>query len=255
MSGSLEGRVALVTGAAQGIGRAVAIRLAADGARVAVNDLVETAALTGLAREIGGITAPADVSDHAAVTGALARVREELGAPVDILVANAARETMGDFLEQDDDALFGQVDVNLTGTYSLISAVLPQMREAGRGSIVIFSSIWGITGAARAVGYSASKAGLNPLTKALARELSADGIRVNALAPGPIDSPQIEVDAADAGMTLDELRAYYASRTANGRVGQPEEIASLVSFLSGDAGRAFTGQVVQPNGGSEMGWA
>jgi NAD(P)-dependent dehydrogenase (short-subunit alcohol dehydrogenase family) len=223
MSRTREGRVALVTGAAQGIGRAVAIRLAADGARVAVNDLV--------------------------------RARETLGAPSDILVANAARETMGDFLEQDDDELFGQVDVNLTGTYSLISAVLPQIREVGRGSIVIFSSIWGITGAARAVGYSASKAGLNPLTKALARELSGDGIRVNALAPGLIDSPQIEVDAADAGMTRDELRASYAARTANGRVGQPEEIASLVSFLSADAGRAFTGQVVQPNGGSEMGWA
>lgn len=253
--GPLSGRVALVTGAAQGIGEVTARRLAADGATVAVNDLRETPRLTQLANELGGIAAPADVSDHEAIAAAVARVEERLGRPVDVLVANAALETMGGFLEQDDAGIFDQVDVNLTGTYSCIQAVLPGMRRAGGGSIVVISSIWGITGWPRAAGYSASKAGTISLTKALGRELAPAGIRVNAIAPGVIDSPQIEVDAADAGMTLDELRDMYAGRTALKRVGQPAEIASLVAFLAGPAADGYAGQVLQPNGGAQLGWA
>lgn len=250
----LAGRVALVTGAAQGIGAVTARRLAADGATVVVNDLRETPALTALAQELGGVTAPADVADHAAIVAAVARAEEQLARPVDLLVANAALEQMGDFLEQSEAEIFDQVDVNLTGTYASIQAVLPGMRRAGGGAIVVISSIWGITGWPRAAAYSASKAGTISLVKALGREL-APLVRVNAIAPGVIDSPQIEVDAADAGMTLDALREMYASRTALKRVGQPIEIASLTSFLLGPGAAAYAGQVLQPNGGAQLGWA
>jgi NAD(P)-dependent dehydrogenase (short-subunit alcohol dehydrogenase family) len=254
-TGPLAGRVALVTGAAQGIGEVTARRLAADGATVAVNDLRESPRLTQLANELGGIAAPADVSDHAAIAAAVARVEERLRKPVDLLVANAALEQMGDFLAQEEAEIFDQIDVNLTGTYACIQAVLPGMRRAGGGAIVVISSIWGITGWPRAAAYSASKAGTISLTKALGRELAPERIRVNAIAPGVIDSPQIEVDAADAGMTLDDLREMYASRTALERVGQPAEIAALVAFLGGPAAEGYAGQVLQPNGGAQLGWA
>ncbi|HST41413.1 MAG TPA: SDR family oxidoreductase [Conexibacter sp.] len=253
--GAEKGMIAIVTGAGSGIGRAIARRLAADGATVAVNDLRETPRLTQLADELGAITAPADVSDHAAIAAAVDRVEERLGRPVDLLVANAALEQMGDFLEQEEAEIFDQVDVNLTGTYACIQAVLPGMRRAGGGAIVVITSIWGITGWPRAAAYSASKAGTISLTKALGRELAPERIRVNAIAPGVIDSPQIEVDAADAGMSLDDLREMYASRTALKRVGQPAEIAALVAFLGGPAAEGYAGQVLQPNGGAQLGWA
>lgn len=255
MTTPLEGRVALVTGAAQGIGAVTARRLAADGATVVLNDLRETPVLTAFAQELQGVTAPADVSDHAAIAAAVARAEEQLGRPVDLLVANAALEQMGDFLEASEAEIFDQVDVNLTGTYASIQAVLPGMRRAGGGAIVVISSIWGITGWPRAAAYSASKAGTISLVKALGRELAPSGVRVNAIAPGVIDSPQIEVDAADAGMTLDELRSMYAERTALKRVGQPMEIASLTSFLLGPGAASYAGQVLQPNGGAQLGWA
>lgn len=184
----------------------------------------------------------------------VAKIAAEHG-PVEVLVANAAVETMGDFLTQSEDEFWQQVHVNLTGTYALIQAVLPGMRELGRGRIIVLSSIWAITGYPRAVAYAASKAGLIGLTKSLAIELAPEGITVNAIAPGCIDSPQIEVDAKDAGMTLDELRDHYAAQTALKRVAQPAEIAELISFLAGAGGSAYCGQVLQPNGGAQFGWA
>ena len=254
MSAPLDATVALVTGAAQGVGETTALRLAADGATVAVNDRVDSPELRSVVERCGGVAAPADVSDHAAVKAMVAAVVADAG-PIDVLVANAAVETMGDFLEQSDEDFWRQVDVNLTGTIALIQAVLPAMRRRGHGRIVILSSIWGITGYPRAVGYAASKAGTISLTKALARELGPEGIRVNAVAPGVIDSPQIEVDARDAGMTLDEIRAFYASRTPANRLGQREEFAALISFLVRRDTALFSGQVIQPNGGAQLGWA
>ena len=254
MSGPLNGSVALVTGAAQGVGEVTALRLAADGARVAANDVHATPALESVAKRCEGLVAAADVSDIDAVSSMVAEVEAAAG-PIDVLVANAAVEEMGDFLTQSDQSFQRQVDVNLTGTIALVQAVLPGMRRRGSGRIVLMSSIWGITGYPRAVGYSASKAGLISLTKALAQELVDDGITVNAIAPGVIDSPQIEVDARDAGMTLDEMRAFYAARTPAGRCGQPSEFAALIAFLARPDVTCFNGQVLQANGGAQLGWA
>jgi 2-hydroxycyclohexanecarboxyl-CoA dehydrogenase len=250
MSGPLDGSVALVTGAQQGIGAEIARRLHADGARVAVNDLSDSEKLRSVIAPIAGFAAVADMSDRQAVREMVGLVERQLG-EIDVLVCNAALETMGAFETQSTDDFWRQVDINLGGAFACIQAVLPAMRRKRKGTIVVITSVAGVNGWAKAVGYSASKAGLIGLVKSLARELSAEGIRVNGIAPGAIDSPQIEVDAVEYGVTLDELRARYAEMTPLGRIGEPADIAGLVSLLAGPAGDAFAGQILQPNGGIE----
>jgi NAD(P)-dependent dehydrogenase (short-subunit alcohol dehydrogenase family) len=234
----------LVTGAAQGIGRAIALRLAAGGAKVAVNDKEPTAALDELAASIGGIAAPADVSDRDQVAGLVART-----GPVDALVCNAAYMTMSPLADHPARDWWKIIDTNLTGTFHLIQAVLPGMRDQGGGRIVIVTSYWGVTGWPNATAYAASKAGLIALTKALGRELAPEGIIVNAVAPGVIATPQLEVDAADAGITVEEVKRRYARHIPLGRVGQPAEIADAVAFLASPKVGAMVGQILQVNGG------
>ena len=235
---------ALVTGAAQGIGKAIAQRLAADGALVAVNDREPTAALDELAASIGGIAAPADVSSRPQVSDMVTRT-----GPVDILVCNAAYMTMSPFLEHPAPDWWKIVDTNLTGTFHLIQAVLPGMRGRGGGRIVIVTSYWGVTGWPNATGYAASKAGLIALAKTLGRELAPEGIIVNAVAPGVVPPPQLAVDAEDAGVTVAEVQRRYAEHIPLGRVGRPEEIADAVAFLASREVGAMVGQVLQVNGG------
>jgi NAD(P)-dependent dehydrogenase (short-subunit alcohol dehydrogenase family) len=141
------------------------------------------------------------------------------------------------------------VDTNLTGTYHLIQAVLPGMRARGSGRIVIVTSYWGVTGWPNASAYAASKAGLIALTKTLGRELAPEGIIVNAVAPGVTATPQLQVDADDAGVTVAEVQRSYAAGIPLGRVGRPEEIADAVAFLADPALGAMVGQVLQVNGG------
>jgi NAD(P)-dependent dehydrogenase (short-subunit alcohol dehydrogenase family) len=241
--------VALVTGAAQGMGAAHARRLAADGAQVAVNDREPSDALTALAREIGGVTAPGDVSDREQVRAVVERVGNELG-DVTVLVANHAYMTMGSLLSCDLDDWWAVVDTNLGGTFWLVQAVLPGMRRHGGGRVVVVSSEWGVTGWPGATAYAASKAGLIALVKTLGRELAPDGIIVNAVAPGVTDTPQLQVDAEEAGLPLEEMHAQYAAQIPLGRIGRPEEIAAVVSLLADPRVSAMVGQVVQANGGS-----
>lgn len=242
---SLEGRVALVSGAAQGMGAAHARRLAADGARVVVNDRIASVELDALATEIGGVTAPADVSDAAAVRQMMADVGD-----VDVLVANHAYLTMSPFEQHDLADWWRVVDTNLGGTFHLVQAVLPGMRRRGGGRIVVISSEWGVTGWPGASAYAASKAGLISLVKTLGRELAPEGILVNAIAPGVTDTPQLEVDARDAGVPLAQMHQRYAQDIPLGRIGRPEEIAAAVALLSDFDLQAMVGQVLQVNGGS-----
>jgi NAD(P)-dependent dehydrogenase (short-subunit alcohol dehydrogenase family) len=240
--------VALVTGAVQGIGQAIARRLAADGARVAVNDIVPSAAMDKLAAEIGGVAAPADVSDREQVRDMVKGIEDAHG-PVGALVCNAAYMTMSPFLDHPPDDWWKIIDTNLSGTFHLIQAVLPGMRAQGHGRIVIVTSYWGVIGWPNATGYAASKAGLIALTKTLGRELAPEGIIVNAIAPGVIATPQLEVDAADAGLRLEEIKQRYAQDIPLGRVGRPEEIAGAVAFLASPRVGAMVGAVLQVNGG------
>jgi NAD(P)-dependent dehydrogenase (short-subunit alcohol dehydrogenase family) len=241
-------QVALVTGAAQGLGRTTAQRLAADGFAVAVNDLVLDDRLTGLASDLGGHAVAGDISAEGAGPAIVAEVERELG-PVDVLVANAAAMSMGPFIDDDPDTWWHQIDVNLSGHFRLIQAVVPQMRRAGGGRIVIIASGWGVVGHPNATAYAASKAGLVALTKGLGRELGPDGILTNAVAPAYIDTPQLQVDADDLGISLDEMRAQYAELIPTKRLQTPEEVAGAVSFLAGPASGGVIGQILQPNGG------
>jgi NAD(P)-dependent dehydrogenase (short-subunit alcohol dehydrogenase family) len=250
----LEGTVALVTGAAQGIGRATALRLAADGALVAANDREPSLALEEVAASCGGVVATADVSDPCAVAGMVARIEEGLG-PVGVLVSNAAYMSMGSFIGQDEADWWRQVDTNLSGAFYLVREVLPGMRRLGRGRIVLVSSEWGVVGWPNATAYSASKAGLISLGKTLGRELAPESIITNIVAPGVTDTTQLEVDARDATMTLEEIKARYAAETPQGLIGRPEDIAATIAFLAREGSAALVGQVVQPNGGTTRGGA
>ena len=179
--------VALVTGAAQGLGHATALRLAADGFAVAVNDITDDGRLTELAGRTGGIAVPADIADPAAGPAMAGAVASQLG-PVQVLVANAAAMAMSPFLEAKPDEWWHQIDVNLSGHFRVIQAVIPGMRAQGHGRIIIISSGWGVIGHPNATAYAASKAGLIALTKGLGRELGPQGILTNAIAPSFIDT-------------------------------------------------------------------
>lgn len=252
--GRLDGRLALVSGAAQGLGRAIATRLAAEGARLAVNDRRASPELDRLAAETDGDTAVADVSDPDAVDRMVGEVERAHG-PIDVLVANHAYMSMQPFVEHDPEDWWRNVDVNLSGTFFLLRAVLPGMRRNGGGRIVIIASEFGVVGWANATAYSASKMGLISLTKTLGRELGPENILVNAIAPGIMDTPQLDVDAVDAGVSPEEIRRRYAADSPMGRIGRPEEIAALAAFLSTDGAGAFVGQILQPNGGTTRGFA
>jgi 2-hydroxycyclohexanecarboxyl-CoA dehydrogenase len=240
--------VALVTGAAQGVGRATALRLAADGFAVAVNDIADDGRLTELAQRIGGLAAPADISDPAAGPAMANTVAARLG-PVRVLVANAAAMAMSPFLAADPTQWWHQIDVNLSGHFRIIQAVIPGMRALHHGRIVIITSGWGVIGHPNATAYAASKAGLIALTKGLGRELGPQGILANAIAPSFIDTEQLRVDADDAGIRLDEMRRRYRELIPTGELASPDDIAAAVSFLAGPGSSAVIGQVLQPTGG------
>lgn len=247
--GALADRVALVTGAGQGIGRAIAERLARDGATVAVNDLRHDDRMAEVLAATAGVPAPADVSDRDAVAAMVSEVERSVGV-VDVLVVNHAYMTMSPLVDHDLDDWWRVVDTNLGGAFSLVQAVLPGMLRAGSGRIVLISSEWGVTGWPGATAYAASKAGLISLAKTLGRELAPKGVIVNAVAPGVVDTPQLEVDARAAGTTRDRIVEQYAAGIPMGRVGRPEEIAAAVALLADPRQSAFVGQVLQVNGGS-----
>ena len=246
--GGQQPRVALVTGAAQGLGHATALRLAADGFAVAVNDITDDGRLTELAGRTGGIAVPADISDPAAGPAMAEAVARRLG-PVQVLVANAAAMAMSPFLEAEPGEWWHQIDVNLSGHFRVIQAVIPGMRAQGHGRIVIISSGWGVIGHPNATAYAASKAGLIALTKGLGRELGPQGILTNAIAPSFIDTEQLRVDADDAGITLEEMRQRYRAQIPVRQLASPADIAAAVAFLAGPGSGAVVGQVLQPNGG------
>ena len=245
---SKRSRVALVTGAGSGIGRAIAEKLAGDGERVVVNDLRDEAAAEVVAgiEEAGGVAAPApgDVSDPDAVERIVGAAREAFGAP-EILVNNAGvaqQKLFADLTVEDFDRM---IAVHLRGTFLCTKAVLPEMLSQGHGVVVNVASQLGQIGGVELSHYSAAKAGIIGLTKALAREVSAQGVRVNAVAPGPINTELV------LGLS-EEWRTNKAAELPLGRFGEPWEVAETVSFLVSDGAALYVGQTLGPNSGDVM---
>jgi 3-oxoacyl-[acyl-carrier protein] reductase len=245
----LDGRIALITGASRGIGRATALELAAAGAAIGVNYRSDAAGADAVVAEIaaaGGraLALGADVADPEQAAALVARCEEELG-EIDALVCNAgitrdnlmARITPKDFDEV--------IATNLGGTFHVCQAAARRMLRRRRGAIVTMSSIVGIHGNAGQTNYSASKAGLIGLTKSLAKEIGSRGVRVNCVAPGYISTELTDV-------LPEAAREALLSSTPLGRLGEPEDVARCVRFLVSDAAGFVTGAVLSVDGGLGM---
>jgi 3-oxoacyl-[acyl-carrier protein] reductase len=263
---SLEGKVAVVTGGGSGLGEAIALRLARADARVAVLEVnMDAAKLT--AELAGGIAVHADVSDSSSVDDAAARVEAELG-PLDVWVNNAGiaaaaqvqriasaaeaqlaeaaagrvNTALEALVRLPDDEWRTMLAVHLDGTFYGTRAAARSMAPRGRGSIVNIASVCGVDGCTGYPHYSAAKAGVIGFTRAVAKELAVQGVRVNAVAPGFLESP-------GTGIAENALRAAQRVRTPLGRFGRADEIAAIVEFLAGDESEFVVGATLNVNGG------
>jgi NAD(P)-dependent dehydrogenase (short-subunit alcohol dehydrogenase family) len=253
MRWDLEGKSAIVTGGGSGIARAVALGLGKNGVAVGVVDLDRSSAeeTSHEIQKVGGkaIGLSADVADPARVAEAVSRARETLG-PIDYLVNIAGFHKRVPIQKITDDQWQRMLNVHLSGTFYFCRAVLPEMIERRFGRIVNMSSLHAFGKVPFAAHYSAAKAGIAGLTKALAVEVAPHGILINAVAPGPIDTALWR-----DGLTGSELEARIAKRIQAiplGRLGQPEEVAETILFLLSRANSHITGQVIGFNGGELM---
>lgn len=241
---SLNGKTALVTGASRGIGRAIALRLAEDGANVAVIYAGSADKAEAVVNEITalGVNAKAyrcNVADSAAVNETVKAVTNDLG-KIDILVNNAGITRDGLMLRMKDEDFDAVLDTNLKGAFNMIRACYSGFIRKKSGRIINISSVSGIMGNAGQTNYSASKAGVIGLTKSVARELASRGITCNAVAPGFIQTDMTE-NLGDNNPLLNSIPL--------GRMGRPEDIAAAVAFLASDSAAYITGEVLKVDGG------
>jgi 2-hydroxycyclohexanecarboxyl-CoA dehydrogenase len=242
----LEGRIALVTGGASGIGAATARRLAAEGARVCVAD-IDLAGARSVAGEVDGSAVEMDVADVASVRAAVAEAGD-----VDVLVNNAGTDRFAFFVNSDPELWDFVLGVNLRGTIAVTHAVLGGMQQRGRGAIVNVASEAGRVGSQGSAVYSAAKAGVIGFTRAIARESSRFGVRVNAVAPGPIDTPLLNAAPKEYGEIGERLKQGMIDSTSMRRIGQPEEVAAAIAFLASDDASFVTGLTINVSGGLSM---
>ncbi len=248
MTRTLGGRVAVVTGAGSGIGRAIALRLAEDTAKIAIWDINAAGAeeTAELVRAAGGaaIAHNVDCSDKAAIRAAAEQVRTELG-PIAILVNNAGIAPFTPFLQTDDDLFDTVIRINLRGPWLVTKEVLPDMLAGGWGRVINITSSSVQTGSPAQGHYVSSKGGLMGMTKALALEFAPTGVTFNMIPPGFIDTPMLRAAPIDA--------EAFAQTLPMKRIGQPEDIAAAAAYLASEEASYITGQTISTNGGRYMG--
>ena len=249
--GRLTGKVALVTAAGQGIGRAIAEAFEAEGARVVATDL-DASKLKGLRGKLLKL----DVRSTTDVQAAAGQVVAELGAP-NILVNCAGYVHQGSVLDCSEDDWDRSFDINVKSMHRMLSAFLPAMLRNGGGSIInISSAVSSIRGVPNRYAYGATKAAIIGLTKAVAADFIKQGIRANAICPGTIESPSLEQRVADlakaSGKTTDEVHRGFVDRQPLGRLGTPAEVAALALFLASDESSYVTGQPYLVDGGMAL---
>ncbi|MCY4240535.1 MAG: L-iditol 2-dehydrogenase [Rhodobacter sp.] len=250
----LAGKVALVTGGARGIGRAICESYAREGARVAVADLLEADARE-TAAAIGGMAVPMDVTDIASIRAGVAQVEGAWGG-IDILVNNAGVFNMASIDRITPEDYRRQYDVNVGGTIFACQAVIPSMRKRGGGAIVNLASQAGRRGEPNITVYCSTKAAVISITQSLALEVAGDNIRVNSVAPGVIDTPMWEfVDAKFAeyeGKPKGQKKREVGEAVPLGRMGDPADVADPCVFLASDEARYITAQTLNVDGGNWM---
>jgi 2-hydroxycyclohexanecarboxyl-CoA dehydrogenase len=242
----LEGRKALVTGGASGIGAAISLRLAAEGAEVWVGD-IDVAGAEKVAGEANGHAVELDVTDLESARAAI----EAAGGTLNILVNNAGTDEFGFFTYTTPEQWQKVLAINLGGVINCTAAALPGMQAAKYGRIVNISSEAGRVGSKGSAVYSAAKAGIIGFTKAIAREDARYGITVNAIAPGPIETPLL-MGAKEFGEIGEKVIETMKAATQLGRLGQPEEVAAAAAFLASDDATYVTGETLGVSGGLGM---
>ncbi len=244
--GKLDQKIAIVTGAGQGIGKAIAERLAADGATVVVTDINDVSAKeTADALGNGSIGLRTDVTDRDSVNEMVASVKAQFGR-IDVLVNNAGWDKAEPFLDSEPETWDRVIAINLYGVLNTSKAVLPIMAEQGSGRVVNLGSDAGRAGSSGEAVYSAAKGGVIAFTKATAREMARNQVSINCVCPGPTDT------ALFASMGGDKLREALTRAIPFRRLGQPEDIANAVAFLASDEAAFITGQTVSVSGGLTM---
>ncbi len=234
-------KVVFITGGSRGIGACAVKMFSLAGYRVAFTYLKSENEAVSLANEAGALAIKADASSSMQVKDAIELATRELG-HIDVLINNAGISEFSLFTDISDEMWHRMLDTNLSSAFYASRAVLPQMISRKSGCIINVSSMWGQVGASCEVHYSASKAGLIGLTRALAKEVAPSGIRVNCVAPGAIDT---DMNASLSPEAIEEIK----NETPLGRLGTPTEIANILLFLAGDESSFITGQVIGANGG------
>ena len=241
----LEGRSALVTGGARGIGEAIVRRLTAEGAQVTIGD-IDMDGAEKVAADVGAVAIPLDVTDPAS-----AQAAADGTGTLDVLVNNAGMDEFGFFTDTDPGVWERVLAVNLKGVFACTAAVLPGMQQAGYGRIVNIASEAGRVGSKGSAVYSAAKGGVIAFTKTIARENARFGVTANAIAPGPIDTPLLR-RAMELGEIGERIIETMKGGTQVRRLGQPDEVAAAVAFLASEEAAYVTGETLGVSGGLGM---